>query len=148
MLSAIKYTRSWFLIQNGKKFLLFKDFQSDFYEVVDNNECRENAGYSPNAFCLTCMLHSTGHTIYVSVIKNRGVGFACSEVEVCGYSYGDTVSICKQRWYEGRFGLHAEHVDVVEVPACDSPQYKSIQILICCKILISSVRAALADWYA
>ena len=96
MSSAIKYACSWFLIQNGKKYLLFKQYlNGDFPKVVDNNECHENAGYSPNTFCLTCVLHSTDHTIYVSVIKNGGMGFAHAEMEVCGYSCGDTVSISK-----------------------------------------------------
>lgn len=147
MSSAIKYACSWFLIQNGKKYLVFKEYLNGvFPKVVDNNECHENADCSPNAFCLTCVLHSTAHTIYVSAIKNGGMGFACAEMEVCGYSYGDTVSTCKLRcWYEGDFVLHAEHVDAVEVPASDSPQYKSTQILIRCKTLIMSVRAALGD---
>lgn len=74
--------------------------------------------------------------------------FACAEMEVCGWSYGDTgpVSICKLWcWYEGDFVLHAGHIDAIEVPACGSPQYKSIKILICCKTLITSVRVVLAD---
>lgn len=147
MSSAIKYACSWFLIQNGKQYMLFKEYlNGDFPKVVANNECHENAGYSLNAFCPTCVLPSTGHTIYVGVTKNGGMQFAGAEMEVCGYSYGDAVSISKLRcWYEGDFVLHAEHVDAVEVPACDSPQYKSIQILICCTTLITSVRAVLAD---
>lgn len=47
--------------------------------------------------------------------------------------------------YEGDFVLCIERVYTVEVPACNSLQYKSIQTLICCKALITSVRAALAD---
>lgn len=130
------------MIQNGKKYLLFKEYPNGYFpKVVDNNLMKMQA--TPKH--ILPYLYA-GHTIHVSVIKNGGMGFACAEVEVCGYSYGDTVSICKLRcWYEGDFVLHAEHVDAVEVPVCDSPQYKSIQILICCKTLIISVRAALAD---
>lgn len=142
MSSAVKRACRWFLIQIGKKYLLFKEYlNGDFSKGVDSNECYENAGCSPNASCLPCVLHSTGHTIYVSVIKSRGTGFVRAETEVCGYSCGVTapVSICKLCWYEGDFVLHAEHVDAIEVPACDSSRYKSIQILICCRTPITSV---------
>lgn len=39
------------------------------------------------------VLQSTGHTVCVSPTKNAGMGFACAELEVCGYCCGDTVSI-------------------------------------------------------
>lgn len=53
---------------------------------------------------LPCVLRSTGHTISISVIKNKVMGFVCAAMEVCGYSYGDIVSIYKLRcWNEGDF---------------------------------------------
>lgn len=52
MSSPIKYA-CWFLIQNGERYLLFKEYLNGIFpKVVDNNECHEKAGYSPTRLAL------------------------------------------------------------------------------------------------
>lgn len=66
---------------------------------------------------LTFVLHSASQYDCASVTKSEDMGFACAEVEVCGYGYGDAASVCirkGQYLYAGDFVLCTERVYTVK----------------------------------
>lgn len=121
--------------------MLYEDYVSDNFPKLADLIVSQKCLLLPKMH-LTFVLPSASQYECASVTRNEDMGFACAEIEVCGYRYGDAASVCickGQYLYEGDFVLCIERVYALKF------QYKSIQTLICCKALITSLRAALAD---
>lgn len=87
-------THSRLLIQN-KNYLLFKDHLNDDFpkvEVLHNVMKMQTLPYRHLALP-TSVLRGASHTMYVSVTKSEGMGFACAQMGVHGYGYGVRASL-------------------------------------------------------